>query len=205
MLERARSPCAGTDAHTDAASSPAFQPFTIDAPAWLIMRQRLLHYLSNGGAIKFPCKWVVPHFILIYGILIEFVSPNWKILLFNVCIAVAVQGRFNEIVSQWPWGRKRWGWGVSMHALDSAQQREIEGGWGQRSCVARWGRRVFFFFFFLLNWWEGQIHQFGVWCCSASKHCDWTRRASPQIVTAESWKQHLVWGSAIAAAAENFD
>jgi len=46
----------------------------------------------------------MPHFILIYGILIEFVSVNWKILLFNVCIAVADRPVFNETVSLWPWG-----------------------------------------------------------------------------------------------------
>lgn len=106
------------------APSSALQSFTIDAPTWLIMRQRLLYYLSNGCAIKFPCKWPMPHFILIYGILIEFVSPNWKILLFNVCIAVADQDTFNELVSQWPWSRG----GGCLHALDSSQEWMKWGG-----------------------------------------------------------------------------
>lgn len=89
------------------------------------MERWLLYYLSNGGAIKSPCKWPMPHFILIYGILIEFVSVNWKILLFNVCIAVAYQPVFNETVSLWPWGggegitldlvwRQGWGFGVKV-------------------------------------------------------------------------------------------
>ncbi len=84
------------------------------------MERWLLYYLSNGGAIKSPCKWPMPHFILIYGILIEFVSVNWKILLFNVCIAVAYQPVFNETVSLWPWGGGEgialdWqGWGLGV-------------------------------------------------------------------------------------------
>lgn len=90
--------------------SAILSPFSIDASTWLIMRHWLLYYLSNGCAIKYPCKWPMPHFVLIYGILIEFVSANWKILLFNVCIAVVAQACFNETVSLWPCAGK----GVSL-------------------------------------------------------------------------------------------
>lgn len=83
------------------------------------MRQRLLYYLSNGGAIKSPCKWPMPHFILIYGILIEFVSANWKILLVNVCIAVTSWAAFNEIAD--PEEEEE----EAGHVLDSAQGSEV--------------------------------------------------------------------------------
>lgn len=144
------------------------------------MRQRLLYYLSNGRAIKFPCKWPMPHFILIYGILIEFVSLNWKILLFNVCIAVADQAAFNEIMSQWPWGGG--GEGRGHPCVPLTQSRMGEGGGGGQRSLACFvashdvvlGSSAGGMDEVCINWWGShyRIQSNGVWCRRRSKYCD---------------------------------